>query len=209
MAMEPCNERTPTFTIPAEMPMIVLQDVHLFPGCMLPLYVFEGRYRQMLAHALGSNRMFCVGNLEGEGPDGRDIISPHSTAGLVRCCVKQDDGSSHLLLQGLKRIRVTGWAQEKPFRIARIVEVPTEVEDLQEARRLQLRALSIFKIGGVEQAKELRALLEQNDDPEMVCDVLSYHFTRCPKLQQKLLGEPLLEERLRMLIAALEKSRCE
>ncbi len=185
---------------------MVLPDVHLFPCCMLPLYIFEERYRLLLAHALGSNRMFCVGNREGAGPDDGDRISPHSTAGMVRCCVKQDDGTSQLLLLGLKRIRITGWTQGKPFRIARIEEVPTIIGDLEEARRLKSRALSLFKIGGEAQAIELRAMLEQNDDPEMVCDVLSYHFTRCPKLQQKLLGETSLEERLRMLITALEKS---
>jgi ATP-dependent Lon protease len=42
----------------------------------------------------------------------------------------------------------------------------------------------------------------------LVCDVLSYHFTRCPKLQQKLLAEPNLDRRLEMLIEALEKSKC-
>ncbi len=39
--------------------------------------------------------------------------------------------------------------------------------------------------------------------------VLNYHFTRCPKLQQKLLGEKSLERRYELLIAALEKARCE
>ncbi|MEI6536388.1 MAG: LON peptidase substrate-binding domain-containing protein [Verrucomicrobiaceae bacterium] len=207
--MEPCSESTAPIAIPAEMPVMVLPDVHLFPGCLLPLYIFEDRYRQMLAHALGSNRMFCVGNREGIEPDGSDSVSQHSTAGLVRCCVKQDDGTSHLLLLGLKRIRITGWVQEKPFRIASVEEVPTVVKDMDEARRLKTHTMGLFKIGGEAQAKELRAMLEKNDDAEMVCDVISYHFTRCPKLQQKLLGEPLLEERLRMLVAALEKTQCE
>lgn len=187
--------------------MIVLPDVHLLPGCMLPLYIFEMRYRLMLAHALGSNRMFCVGNLEGTDPEGDDIISSHSTAGLVRCCLKQEDGTSQLLLLGLKRIRITGWTQKKPFRIARVEEVPTLVENMEEARRLQAQALHLFKVDGNEEAKEMRDMLEQNDDPEMSCDVLSYHFTHCPKLHQKLLGETSLEERLRLLIAALKKSR--
>ncbi len=205
--MEPCDENAQTITIPAEMPMIVLPDVHLLPGCMLPLCIFEKRYRLMLAHALESNRMFCVGNREGVDPDGSDRISPHSTAGLVRCCIQQEDGTSQLLLLGIKRIRITGWAQVKPFRIARVQEIPTVVESMEEARRLQKEALLIFKVEGDEEAREMRDMLEQNDDPEMTCDVLCYHFTHCPKLQQKLLGEPLLEERWRLLIAALKKMR--
>ena len=197
----------PTPPLPAEMPVMVLPDCHLFPGCLLPLFMFEERYRLMLVHVLDTNRMFCIGNRE--GPLESSPVSAYSTAGLVRCCVKQDDGTSHLLLLGLRRIHITGWVQEKPFRIARIEPVPTEVEDAVEALRLKDRALALFQAGGDGQAKQLREALDKNDDVEMVCDVLSYHFTRCPLLQQKLLGETSLERRYEMLIEALEKTRCE
>ena len=196
----------PTPPLPAEMPVMVLPDCHLFPSCLLPLYIYEERYRLMLAHALDTNRMFCIGNRIDTGDE--VIISPHSTAGLVRCCVKQDDGTSQLLLLGLQRIRFTHWLQEKPFRIAAIEAVPTSMADPAEARRLKAKALDMFTIGGLECAKQLRDVLVKNDNAELVCDVLSYHFTRCPKLQQKLLGEPSLERRYEMLIAALEK-QCE
>ena len=39
---------------------MTLPNVILFPQAMLPLYIFETRYRQMLADALGSHRMFSV-----------------------------------------------------------------------------------------------------------------------------------------------------
>lgn len=185
------------------MPVIVLPECHLFPGCLMPLYIFEERYRLMLAHALGHNRMFCIGNRLDN--DGEEVISEYSTAGLVRACVQQDDGTSQLLLLGLKRIQFKSWLQEKPFRIAAIEAVPTVVEDEPEIARLKAKALSLFNIGEAGQAKQLREVLATNDNLDLVCDVLSYHFTRCPKLQQKLLGEPSLKRRYEMLITALEK----
>lgn len=184
---------------------MVLPDCHLFPGCLLPLFIFEERYRLMLAHALDTNRMFCIGNRDGKGDSAP--VSLHSTAGLVRCCVRQEDGTSHLLLLGLSRIRFTGWVQVKPFRIARIQPVKTVIESPTAAKRLKKTALGLFKSGGGEEAEKLRATLAKTEDPEVVCDVLSYHFTRCPKLQQKLLAEPSLERRYEMLIEALEKTR--
>ncbi len=208
MAMDPtCPSDLLHSEIPAELPVMVLPDCHLFPGCLLPLFIFEERYRLMLAHVLDSNRMFCIGNRQGSLEDSE--VSPYSTAGLVRCCVKQDDGTAHLLLLGLRRIRITGWVQEQPFRIARVEPVPTEVKDASEARRLKERALALFQAAGDEQANQLHAALEKNDDAEMVCDVLSYHFTHCPQLQQKLLSETSLKRRYEMLIKALEKARCE
>jgi Lon protease-like protein len=184
---------------------MVLPDCHLFPGCLLPLYIFETRYRKMLAHVLDSNRMFCIGNREGDTED--STISQHSTAGLVRACVQQPDGTSHLLLLGLQRIRLGEWVQDKPFRIAKIEPMHTELGDAEDLHRLKSEALGLF--GAVsEHAKELRKVLEENQDMEMVCDVLSYHFTRCPKLQQKLMAETSLKRRYEMVIEALRKAKC-
>jgi Lon protease-like protein len=200
-----CAEECQRPALPAELPVMVLPDCHLFPGCLLPLYIFEDRYRKMLAHALDSNRMFCIGNREGDTED--SPVSRHSTAGLVRACVQQPDGTSHLLLLGLQRIELGEWVQQKPFRIARISPMQTELGDPGDHQRLKAEALKLF--GGVsEHASELRKVLEENKDPEIVCDVLSYHFTRCPKLQQKLMAETSLVRRYEMVIEALRKAKC-
>jgi Lon protease-like protein len=148
--------------------------------------------------------MFCIGNREGEGEEAP--ISPHSTAGLVRACVKQTDGTSHLLLLGLQRIRLGEWVQTNPFRIATIEPVETIPGDPDLQRQLKNEALGLFSASS-EQARELRKVLEDNDDAEVVCDVLSYHFTRCPKLQQRLMGECSLVKRYEMVIDALRKSQ--
>jgi Lon protease-like protein len=199
-----CSDDCHQPALPAELPVMVLPDCHLFPGCLLPLYIFEARYRKMLAHVLDSNRMFCIGNRESDSEDAP--ISPHSTAGLVRACVQQKDGTSHLLLLGLQRIRLGDWVQRKPFCIARIEPVETILGIREEQQRLKEEALGLFSAAS-EQAKELRKVLEENDDAEMVCDVLSYHFTRCPKLQQRLMGERSLVRRYEMVIEALQKTK--
>ena len=44
--------------------LIAMQEQHAhqsMPGCFLPLFIFEERYRLMLKHALNTDRMFCVG----------------------------------------------------------------------------------------------------------------------------------------------------
>ncbi|HSJ04628.1 MAG: LON peptidase substrate-binding domain-containing protein [Verrucomicrobium sp.] len=195
-----------SLTIPGEMPVMVLSDCHLFPGCLLPLYIFEERYRSMLTHALQSHRMFCIGNRADDGES--DEINPYTTAGLVRACVQQEDGTSHLLLLGVRRIKLKKWVQEKPFRIAAVENIVTEIPDLDHVLELKDRALTLFKVGKDESASQLCESLAENDNPELVCDVLSYHFTRCPKLQQKLLVEPSLARRFEMLIEALRRKEC-
>ncbi|CAN5876300.1 hypothetical protein BH11VER1_BH11VER1_32790 [soil metagenome] len=192
--------------LPAEMPVMVLPECHLFPGCLLPLYIFEERYRVMLEHALQNNRMFCVGNRAAEDADG--VVSPYSTAGLVRACVQQKDGTSQLLLLGTQRIRLNKWIQKEPFRIAAIEPVQTVIEDDLEAQNLKDQALQLLHDSKEESNHLLWESLSSNNNMELVCDVMSYHFTRCPKLQQKLLAESSLNKRFAILVEALQKSKC-
>ena len=49
-----------SLTLPKQLPVMPLPGAVLFPHALLPLYIFEPRYRQMLADALHSNRMFSV-----------------------------------------------------------------------------------------------------------------------------------------------------
>ena len=46
--------------LPSEVPVMTLPNATLFPQALLPLYIFESRYRQMLADALHSNRLLSV-----------------------------------------------------------------------------------------------------------------------------------------------------
>lgn len=189
--------------LPSEIPVMVLPECHLFPGCLLPLYIFEHRYRKMLEDVLANQRIFCIANRIGET---EDEISFYSTAGIVRACVKQDDGTSHLLLMGLRRIKLLGWKQMHPYRIARIEPLQTVTGSLNLLEKLKEQTLNLFK--PCAETESLRTKLMLSDDFELVADILSYHFTRCPELQQRLLAEPSIEQRYRMIYTALKEDQC-
>ena len=85
---------------------MTLPNATLFPQALLPLYIFEPRYRQMLADALHSHRMFSVAMQK----PGSKRESPLTVAGLglIRVSVGHRDGTSHLILQGLARVELEG-----------------------------------------------------------------------------------------------------
>src|SRR6266404_9564053 len=91
--------RVPVMTLPASLPASTL-----FPQALLPLYIFEPRYRKMLADALRSDRMFSVA-MQKPGRT-REAPSPVAGLGLIRVSVGHNDGSSHLILQGLVRVEL-------------------------------------------------------------------------------------------------------
>src|SRR5512140_3675702 len=104
--------------IPREVPVMTLPNATLFPQALLPLYIFEPRYRQMLADALHSTRVFSVA-MQKPGST-RESPSPVAGLGLIRVSVGHRDGTSHLVLQGLARVELQETVRYKPYRVQRI-----------------------------------------------------------------------------------------
>lgn len=199
------------FKLPGEMPVMVLSNCYLFPGCCLPLFIFEERYRLMLAHALKTDRMFCIGVRADEFGDEHDIL-PVSTAGLIRLCVRNDDGTSHLMLHGLSRVEIIGWAQEKPFRIARIEPRTSIIGDERRVQKLRSQALELIpepEHDACDALKLLREILSRMEDSETVCDVLAYHFVRRPSALHSLLVERSIDKRYDILLAEMRRTAAE
>ena len=88
-------------TLPEQLPVMPLPGAVLFPHALLPLYIFEPRYRQMLEHALAHERIFA--SHWSDRPPGlasADDFFDVATIGLIRACVGRSDGTSNLVLQG-------------------------------------------------------------------------------------------------------------
>ena len=101
--------------LPDKVPVMILPDVALFPNTMLPLHIFEPRYRAMLADSLETHRLFCIAMQDHQ----KVREAPYRVAGLglIRASVEHPDGTSHLVLQGLARVRLRKVAQFKPYRV--------------------------------------------------------------------------------------------
>src|SRR5215475_2040424 len=104
--------------LPAEVPVMTLPSATLFPQALLPLYIFEPRYRHMLADMLRTERMFSVAMQQ----PGKQRETPCQIAGLglIRVSVAHDNGTSHLILQGLTRVELVETVRVRPYRVASI-----------------------------------------------------------------------------------------
>src|SRR5271166_4326980 len=127
--------------LPREVPVMTLPNATLFPQALLPLYIFEPRYRQMLLDSLHSDRMFSVAMQK----PGRSRETPSVIAGLglIRVSVGHDDGTSHLILQGIARVELEETVRYKPYRVQRIraLESPPCNELVVDALLAKVREL--------------------------------------------------------------------
>lgn len=192
---------------------MVLGGCNLLPHGLLPLYIFEPRYRQMLEDALAGDRLFAIGTVDpsDENPSEEPKVFDHSCAGLVRACVGDEDGCSHLILQGLQRIRFTSWVDsDKPYRIAKIEPIPSRDENSAASIALSKRAIGLahelISAGHPTPSLNTLAEIESLNDPDPLADLLAYHLIRDPHQRQALLAIDDIGERLRFLIAQLSKT---
>ncbi len=188
---------------------MTLPNAILFPQALLPLYVFEPRYRAMLKESLESQRMFAVA-LPNDSTATNSALVPHRVAGvgLIRACVDKPDGSSNLILQGVSRVRFTDFVQEKPYYVARIEVLSTEESDALEVEALSVKVLEM--IGTMHDAGEIQAegimkFLNEIRDYDALADIVTYSFIEDVASKQKILETLNLRQRLQKVIVALRR----
>ncbi len=204
---------------------MILPNATLFPQAMLPLFVFEPRYRKMLSDALNSHRMFTVAMQK----PGRVREAPSNVAGLglIRASVSNRDGTSHLILQGLTRVELSKTVRYKPYRVQRIRPLETTGRDSVAVDALTAKVLEL--VGErleqglelpVHVLKQLRQLEEPDDDttspafslkqvikylvklqdPDQLADLVSCTLLPKPVDRQIILESINLENRLKHLV---------
>jgi Lon protease-like protein len=209
--------------LPSEIPVMVLPNAILFPQAMLPLYIFEARYKKMLSDVLDSHRMFSIA-LQRPGRT-RETPSQVAGLGLVRASVGNRDGTSHLVLQGLARVQLTRPVKYKPYRVQKIKPLETTGADSVVVDALAAKVLELVSIRldqgfelpvhvlqqlsrtdrqGTESPmfslKQVFQYLVSLENPDQLADLISCTLLPGPHERQVILETPNLEERLKHLI---------
>jgi uncharacterized protein len=118
------------------LPLFPLPEVVLLPGTLLPLHIFEPRYRSMVAEALEGDRMIGMALLKPGWETAEEPPPIHPIGGAGEIVESEDlaDGRYNILLEGRFRYRVIEEAPADPYRIARVEELPARPFASREER---------------------------------------------------------------------------
>lgn len=180
---------------------MLLPDCTLFPHGGLPLYVFEPRYRKMLADALEGDCFFAVARLLGvEHGDPGDYVAPVGTIGLVRASREQPDGTSQLLVHGVMRVRFSEWQTDRGYPTATIEPVISffKPEGQSDAAMRTLRGAVEDAVRPLSEEVQngLFGLLDRADDPGLMSDIICQQFIHEADLRQALLEMESVGDRI-------------
>jgi Lon protease-like protein len=186
------------------MPMFPLGTV-LLPGGVLPLHVFEPRYRAMVRDCLAGEREFGVvlitRGTEVGGGDQRSMVG--SVARMVQVA-ELADGRYAMITVGMRRIRINRWLLDDPYPRADVevwpdATVPGSVDlapVTAHVRRLSALAIELGDDAG-DPAQEL------SEDPELASFQLAALAPLGPADRQALLCAPNVSSRLSLLSSIL------
>jgi Lon protease-like protein len=185
--------------MPSRLPLFPL-DVVLFPGELLPLHIFEPRYRRMLADCLEGDQQFGLTAASAPGPGSIGCVA------RIRAAEPLADGRSNIVVAGGRRFGVRALlAEDTPYLVAAIEEfgdepgtapLPGELADLHRL--------------GVELRETLAILADRPGegpdwagDPELLSFQVAALAESDLEIRKRLLAGRSTRERTRTLIALL------
>ena len=198
--------------VPEEVPVMTLPNVAFFPQALLPLRIFEPRYRRMLRDVLATNRMFAVACLDPEAvADGRPVRAA-APGGLHR----PRPGLPEERGRDLPRASSRGSAGSRSSRSSATSPTggsgsgalesspgaePGENAKLQSelSRLIRLQAQARARRHGGHGRRCSAAV----DDPEIFADIAAFNLCAGGPLKQKLLETLDVNRRLALLLKIL------
>jgi hypothetical protein len=183
----------------ASLPMFPLGGV-LVPGAVLPLHVFEPRYRTLMADCLDGDGTFGVVLIErGSEVGGGDQRADVGTTASIEQYQRLEDGRFALIAVGRERFRVSEWLGDEPYPRARIqhwADPPLDAVDQPLLVRAR-QALDVVLATG-------EPLPEVSPDPSLASHQLTAVAPLGPYDRYRLLCAAGPADRLRLLIALLD-----
>jgi len=195
------------------LPLFPLPRVVLLPHTLLPLHIFEPRYRELVDHCLSTGGVFGLPRLKPDGPDCEDCPPFERVMGLGRIVRHQPlpDGRSNIVVLGVGRARFRNElpAGTASYRVGRcdclddiLTPTPSSCELDKTIHQLRLAAMQVVH-GRDEVTQELVRLLDCERDPAEVVDILAHMSLRDTNDRQAFLELDSVPARADHLLASL------
>ena len=190
-----------------------LPGVVLFPRAVLPLHIFEDRYRAMTADALAGDRVMAMALLKAgweKSYYGRPEIEPVVCVGRILSHEKLADGKYNFLLQGVQRAAIVREHRDPdtPYRTAQLQpleETPALEIDLEAERKRLHELFTATPLGGIGAGRQFRQIVKTPLPTAAVADLAAFTFLEDVPLKQSLLEDVDVRRRVGRTVTALQE----
>jgi Lon protease-like protein len=194
-------------------PLFPLPGVVLFPRAVLPLHIFEDRYRAMTADVIAGDKLIAMALLKPgweKSYYGRPPIEPVVCVGRILSHEKLPDGKYNFLLQGVLRAKIVreharGDVPYRTAELAPLEEQPALEIDLESERRRLMELFMSSPLGGVGAGRQFRQIVKTPLPTSVVADLAAFTFLDDVVLKQSLLAATDVRQRTGRIVSALQQ----
>lgn len=191
-------------------PLFPLDSAVLLPQQVIPLHIFEPRYRQMIGHALDSAGQFAMSVFRGPKwkleYHGRPPLRPAVCIGQIIQHEKLEDGRYNVLVQGVCRARIIDElapSETRLYRAALLEPVGIDAEEEQKLYGVRERLTELLADGPLAQLSHAEKVVEhiRNDEipTAVVMELVSFALPTNREVRYRLLAEGDASERADLL----------
>jgi ATP-dependent Lon protease len=202
---------TPEAAYPSDLPVVPLREAVVFPKLVVPLGVGREKSVAAINAAMAEERHLIVlvaqRDAEIDDVQPEQIHNVGTVAEIVRL-LRIPDGSAQIIVQGVQRVRITGYQPESRFFRVTFEPITEELGDAVE-REAQLRNVKAlferYVDNGGSILPELAMTAKNTDDPSHFSDLVASSPDLTLEQRQNLLETHNVIERLRFLGVFLAK----
>jgi len=195
----------------SEAPLIPLRNVVVFPYHVLPLFVGRPKSLKSIESALAGNRkivLVCQKDESNEDPGLADLYDIGVGAEILQL-LKLPDGSDRVLVEGVRRVRITNVrSDDNEMLVASVEPLPADEKTSTERQALMRVVLDQFS-QYVELSRKLPSETVNNvsgvTEPDRFADLIASSLVLGTEDRQALLATPDAEERLHRIAELLAK----
>ena len=173
------------------LPVFPLPQTVLFPGALLPLHIFEPRYRAMVKDVLATNKALAIALIRETGERDAHRNPPIETVagvGVVIDHAELADGRYNILLRGRARVRLEELPFVPPYRRARATLVHSTAGE-PPARDLAALLASAAAFAADIRARdpEFDFRIPPHTPAAAACDLAAHHLVLDARERQSIL----------------------
>jgi Lon protease-like protein len=190
------------------LPLFPLPQTVLFPGALLPLHVFEPRYRAMVKDCLATHRAMAVVLIRDHGDRAENrhpAIESVAGLGVIVDHAELPDGRFNILLRGRARVRLEELPFVPPYRRAHATLMATPVEEEPPARDVAalLASAALFAADIRARDAEFDFQIPAHTPAGAAADLAAHHLILDARERQALLEMTNVCARIRRATEAL------
>jgi Lon protease-like protein len=193
-----------------ELPLFPLHQAVLFPGALLPLHVFEPRYRQLVHDVLDSHRTLSIAHIVDAVADPRGHVPIAPVAGIGTIVEHQElpGGRSNIVVLGRARVRLQELHFAPPYRRAMATLLQTEDDNVPGIELASLHAAAGAFMNLVrERDADFELHIPKDASAGMVADAFAAHLVISARERQSALETLGARERVVRLTEVLTVQR--